>query len=216
MVSSWGALGWGGAEKAVTAFLELIVNFRIWRATGILPRAPRPALAASAARRVVGGGGPRGSAIARQLAVARTMMTSPPSLAFGREMLAIPGPSVVPDRVLQAMHRPSPNIYEGELIELTDRILDDLKAVAGTQQHAAIYIGNGHAAWEAAIANTLSEGDLVLVLSAGTFATAWCAALTAADCVCAWFMVGYTATQPQTTDSSTSPLLPLSAATLTG
>ena len=38
------------------------------------------------------------------------------SLAHGREVLAIPGPSIMPDRVLQAMHRGSPNIYEGELV----------------------------------------------------------------------------------------------------
>ena len=74
------------------------------------------------------------------------------TLANGREYLAIPGPSVIPDRVLQAMHRPSPNIYEGELIEMTAGVKEDLKAVAGTKHDVAIYIGNGHAAWEAALA----------------------------------------------------------------
>ena len=75
------------------------------------------------------------------------------SLSFGRDLLAIPGPSVIPDRVLNAMHRASPNIYEGELLDLTDRILADLKTLAGTMHHAAIYIANGHGAWEAALAN---------------------------------------------------------------
>ena len=95
------------------------------------------------------------------------------ALAAGREMLAIPGPSVVPDRVLAAMHRPSPNIYEGELLELTDRIFADLAEVAQTEHHVAMYIGNGHAAWEAALVNVLDAGDCALVLSTGTFAANW-------------------------------------------
>ena len=95
------------------------------------------------------------------------------SLANGRSYLAIPGPSVIPDAVLRAMHRASPNIYEGELHDLTDSLIPDLKALAMTDQNVAIYIGNGHAAWEAAIANTLSPGDTVLVLATGLFCTGW-------------------------------------------
>ena len=95
------------------------------------------------------------------------------SLNFGRSLLAIPGPSVIPERVLAAMHRPSPNIYAGELIELTDSLFPDLKTVAGTQHHAAIYIANGHGVWEAALANTLNAGDRVLVISTGRFAFNW-------------------------------------------
>ena len=53
----------------------------------------------------------------------------------------------MPDAVLQAMHRASPNIYEGELHDLTDSLVPDLKAVAMTDANVAIYIGNGHAAW---------------------------------------------------------------------
>ena len=95
------------------------------------------------------------------------------SLANGRSYLAIPGPSVIPDRVLQAMHRASPNIYEGELHDLTYSLFPDLKMVAQTEHHAAIYIGNGHAAWEAALSNTLSQGDTVLVLATGRFCIGW-------------------------------------------
>jgi alanine-glyoxylate transaminase/serine-glyoxylate transaminase/serine-pyruvate transaminase len=95
------------------------------------------------------------------------------SLNFGRTILAIPGPSVIPDRVLNAMHRASPNIYEGELIDLTASLFPDLKTVAQTKHHAAIYIGNGHAAWEAALENTLNAGDEILVLSTGRFAAGW-------------------------------------------
>ncbi len=95
------------------------------------------------------------------------------SLSNGRAYLAIPGPSVMPDAVLQAMHRASPNIYEGELHDLTDSLIPDLKAVALTEANVAIYIGNGHAAWEAALANVLSRGDTVLVLATGRFCIGW-------------------------------------------
>ncbi len=95
------------------------------------------------------------------------------ALQYGRTQLSIPGPSVIPDRVLAAMHRPSPNIYEGELIDLTLSLYPDLKTVARTDSEVAIYIANGHGAWEAAICNTLSRGDKVLALSTGRFAEGW-------------------------------------------
>lgn len=95
------------------------------------------------------------------------------SLNHGRSLLAIPGPSVIPDRVLNAMHRPSASIYDGELVEMTDGLLDDLKRVAGTDGNAAIYLANGHGAWEAALRNTLNVGDTVLVLSNGFFSHKW-------------------------------------------
>ena len=95
------------------------------------------------------------------------------SLSQGRRYLAIPGPSVVPDRVLAAMHRASPNIYEGDLHDVTATILGDLRRVAGTAAHVAIYIANGHGAWEAANANLFSRGDRALVLATGTFGTSW-------------------------------------------
>ncbi len=95
------------------------------------------------------------------------------SLANGREYLAIPGPSVMPDRVLNAMHRAAPNIYEGAIIDLAAGIARDLKAVARTRHDLAIYIANGHGAWEAAIANSHARGDLCLVLATGRFALGW-------------------------------------------
>ncbi len=95
------------------------------------------------------------------------------SLDRGRHYLAIPGPSVVPDRVLSAMHRPAPNIYSGEILELVQGLIPDLKAVARTRHNAAIYISNGHGAWEAALSNTLSRGDRVLVLATGLFGLGW-------------------------------------------
>ncbi len=95
------------------------------------------------------------------------------TLAQGRTFLSIPGPSVVPDRVLQAMHRPSMNIYEGELVDMSFAMLDDLRRVARTEANVAIYIANGHGAWEAAIANTLAPGDHALVLATGRFGKGW-------------------------------------------
>ena len=67
------------------------------------------------------------------------------------------------------MHRGSPNIYEGPCIELAASLLPDLRDVAGTTGHVAIYIGNGHAGWEAANANLFSRGDKALVLATGQF-----------------------------------------------
>ncbi|MGR3503528.1 pyridoxal-phosphate-dependent aminotransferase family protein [Pseudaestuariivita sp.] len=95
------------------------------------------------------------------------------SLAHGRHHLAIPGPSVMPDAVLRAMHRAAPNIYDGELIELTHSLIPDLRKVARTEGDVAIYIGNGHAAWEAALANVLAPGDAVLVPATGRFGIGW-------------------------------------------
>ncbi len=95
------------------------------------------------------------------------------SLAQGRPYLAIPGPSVMPDRVLQAMHRPAPNIYEGALVEMTEGLIPDLNAVARSTGDVAIYIANGHGAWEAALANTHGPGDRALVLATGAFGHGW-------------------------------------------
>ena len=88
-------------------------------------------------------------------------------------MVSIPGPSVIPDRVLAAMHRPMPNIYEGDLIEVSFSVQDDLRKVARTERPVFISVSNGHGAWEMAISNTLSRGDKILVLESGTFAVGW-------------------------------------------
>lgn len=100
-------------------------------------------------------------------------MPTPPIAGFGRDYLAIPGPSVMPDAVLRAMHRAAPNIYAGELIDLAATLGPDLKRVARTDGHVAMYIGNGHAAWEAALANTIAPGDTVLVPATGRFGLGW-------------------------------------------
>jgi alanine-glyoxylate transaminase / serine-glyoxylate transaminase / serine-pyruvate transaminase len=91
----------------------------------------------------------------------------------GREFLAIPGPTTIPDEVLNAMHRPAVDIYAGPLLALTDSLLRDVARVFRTDGRAYIYIANGHGAWEAALTNVLSRGDKVLVLESGRFAVGW-------------------------------------------
>jgi len=96
------------------------------------------------------------------------------SLAGGREHVAIPGPSVIPDRVLAAMHRSMPDIYGDELLAVSDEIYVELPRIAGMHDgRVFVTISNGHGAWEMAISNTLSRGDKVLVLESGRFAVTW-------------------------------------------
>ncbi|HXW28463.1 MAG TPA: aminotransferase class V-fold PLP-dependent enzyme [Xanthobacteraceae bacterium] len=95
------------------------------------------------------------------------------SVSEGRQFLSIPGPTNVPDAVLQAMQRPAIDIYSGEIIDITDSCLKDLAAIFRTGGRAYIYAANGHGGWEAALCNVLSRGDLVLVLESGRFATRW-------------------------------------------
>ena len=91
----------------------------------------------------------------------------------GREFLAIPGPTTMPDEVLQAMHRPALDIYSNEMVELTQGLLRDLSGLFATKGQSYIYIANGHGAWEAVLSNVLSRGDKVLVLESGRFAINW-------------------------------------------
>src|ERR1700731_4868952 len=102
-----------------------------------------------------------------------SVLRKPMTLRGGREFLAIPGPTTVPDEVLQAMHRPAVDIYSGPLIALTDSLFADLAKLFRTAGRTYVYIANGHGAWEAALTNVLSRGDKVLVLESGRFARAW-------------------------------------------
>jgi len=95
------------------------------------------------------------------------------SLRYGLESVSIPGPSVLPERVRTAMARPMPNIYGGELLDVSREVLAALPALALTEHHAFVTAGNGHAGWQMAICNTMSAGDKVLVLESGRFAVMW-------------------------------------------
>ncbi len=66
-----------------------------------------------------------------------------------------------------------PNIYSGELLEVSDRVLERLPQVARTTGHPFVMTSNGHGAWQMAISNTLLPGDRVLVLESGRFAVIW-------------------------------------------
>lgn len=91
----------------------------------------------------------------------------------GREFLAIPGPTTVPEEVLSAMHRPAVDIYTDKLQAVTMSCLDDLRTIFKTAGRTYIYAANGHGAWEAALSNVLSRGDQILVLESGRFAMGW-------------------------------------------
>jgi alanine-glyoxylate transaminase/serine-glyoxylate transaminase/serine-pyruvate transaminase len=91
----------------------------------------------------------------------------------GREFLAIPGPTTMPDEVLRAMHRPPLDIYSREMVQLTFGLLRDIGTLFATKANTYMYIANGHGAWEATLSNVLSRGDKILVLESGRFAVGW-------------------------------------------
>ena len=95
------------------------------------------------------------------------------TVANGRELLCIPGPTNIPDAVLAAMHRPAIDIYSGSMLEVTRTLLEDLPRVFRTTGRAYVYAANGHGGWEAALSNVLSRGDTVLALESGLFALGW-------------------------------------------
>jgi len=95
------------------------------------------------------------------------------STSAGRHFLQIPGPTNIPDRVLRAMDMPTMDHRGPEFAQLTLEILADLKRVFKTSADVVIYPASGTGAWEAALVNTLSAGDRVLMFETGHFATLW-------------------------------------------
>ncbi|HVY66238.1 MAG TPA: aminotransferase class V-fold PLP-dependent enzyme [Gammaproteobacteria bacterium] len=93
--------------------------------------------------------------------------------ASGRHFLQIPGPTNVPDRVLRAMARPTIDHRGPEFAVLGREVLSELKPIFKTASHVIIYPASGTGAWEAALVNTLSPGDHVLMCETGWFATLW-------------------------------------------
>jgi len=91
----------------------------------------------------------------------------------GRHFLQIPGPTNVPDRVLRAMDQPTIDHRGPEFARLTLEILEGLKAIFQTAGPVITYAASGTGAWEAALVNTLSPGDRVLMFETGHFATLW-------------------------------------------
>src|SRR3974390_1648793 len=91
----------------------------------------------------------------------------------GRHFLQIPGPTNVPDRVLRAMDMPTMDHRGPEFGALGLDVLAAIQRVFRTRQPVIIYPSSGPGAWEAAIVNTLSPGDKVLMVETGHFATLW-------------------------------------------
>ncbi len=95
------------------------------------------------------------------------------SYQAGRHFLQIPGPSNVPDRILRAMAKPTISHRDPEFQRLGRDILDRVRQVFNTGQPVIIYPSSGTGAWEAALTNTLSAGDRVLMFETGHFSMLW-------------------------------------------
>jgi alanine-glyoxylate transaminase/serine-glyoxylate transaminase/serine-pyruvate transaminase len=91
----------------------------------------------------------------------------------GRHFLQIPGPSPLPDRILRAMDTPIIDHRGPEFQKLAKSVLEGIKTIFKTTNPVIIYTATGTGAWEAALVNTLSAGDRVLMVETGQFATLW-------------------------------------------
>src|SRR5450759_2753525 len=91
----------------------------------------------------------------------------------GRHFLQIPGPTNVPDRILRAIDRPTIDHRGPEFQALGKEVLSGIRQIFQTQHPVVIYPASGTGAWEAALINTLSPGDKVLMVETGHFATLW-------------------------------------------
>jgi alanine-glyoxylate transaminase / serine-glyoxylate transaminase / serine-pyruvate transaminase len=100
-------------------------------------------------------------------------MSQNSSRAAGRHFLQIPGPTPVPDRILRALDTPIIDHRGPEFAKLAHRVLDGIKTIFKTTNPVIIWTATGTGAWEAALVNTLSAGDRVLMVETGQFAALW-------------------------------------------
>ena len=91
----------------------------------------------------------------------------------GRHFLQIPGPTNVPDRILRAIERPTIDHRGPTFGQLGEQVLSGLREVFRTRGNVLIFPSSGTGAWEAALVNTLSPGDTVLMSETGHFSTLW-------------------------------------------
>jgi len=91
----------------------------------------------------------------------------------GRHFLQIPGPTNVPDRILRAMDHPTIDHRGPEFNALAHKVLQGVRHIFQTKQPVIIFPASGTGAWEAALANTLAAGDVVLMWETGHFASLW-------------------------------------------
>ena len=101
------------------------------------------------------------------------MKSNAPAARSGRHFLQIPGPTNVPDRILQAIAMPVIDHRGAEFAEMARDVVAGMKRVFKTEETVVIYPSSGTGAWEAALANTLSPGDRVLMFETGHFASLW-------------------------------------------
>jgi len=94
-------------------------------------------------------------------------------MTAGRHFLQIPGPSNVPDRILRAMDYPTMDHRGPAFADVGRKALEGMKTIFKTDARVVIYPASGTGAWEAALVNTLSPGDTVLMYETGHFATLW-------------------------------------------
>ena len=100
-------------------------------------------------------------------------MSSNISRTVGRHFLQIPGPTPLPDRILRAMDMPIIDHRGPEFARLAKRVLEGVKTIFKCAGPVIIYPSSGTGAWEAALVNTMSPGDRVLMFETGQFATQW-------------------------------------------
>jgi alanine-glyoxylate transaminase / serine-glyoxylate transaminase / serine-pyruvate transaminase len=100
-------------------------------------------------------------------------MSQNSSRKAGRHFLQIPGPTPLPDRILRAMDTPIIDHRGPEFMKLARRVLDGIKTIFKTTNPVVIWTATGTGAWEAALVNTLSAGDRVIMVETGHFATLW-------------------------------------------
>jgi len=91
----------------------------------------------------------------------------------GRHFLQIPGPTNVPDRILRAMDHPTIDHRGPAFAEIGKQCLDGMKTIFKTDSAVIIYPASGTGAWEAALVNLINEGERVLMVETGHFATLW-------------------------------------------
>ena len=103
-------------------------------------------------------------------------MTNSNIYKAGRHFLQVPGPTNIPDRVLQAMAFPAMDHRGPDFQNLSNSILKKVKLIFKSEDPVVIFPSAGTGAMEASLANTLSEGDKILMFETGHFATEWCQA----------------------------------------
>jgi len=103
-------------------------------------------------------------------------MTKSNTYKAGRHFLSVPGPTNIPDRVLQAMAFPAMDHRGPDFQNLSNNILKKIKLIFKSEDPVVIFPSAGTGAMEASLANTLNEGDKILMFETGHFATEWCQA----------------------------------------